>query len=697
MQINKKLYTTFVIAILTLSIIAVAIPMASAEITVVPTLSVGTGAPGTVVTVSAGAGGASPFATVTAYWDALAGTVLGHGSASSTGSYSFNVVVPQATYGSHYIVVNDGETESEGAEFIVTPKLTVNSIPPGSPVVDPRALPGDQLTVVGVGFASNDVIDLTLISTTLGTPVSVAITTPVVTSNSTGSFSTTITVPSTIVLAEFDRYNLTAEDEASHVAFDYVVIDYYILCTPNAGPTGITTTISGRIAPSVAFAIRFNGAQIGTGTTAADGSYAVPYTIPSVLSVATYTVDIVWATINTRDTTFEVRDSPTISLGAATGYTGDIVTITGSGFSSSAGITLYFNDIIVNSTSTGFGTTNAGGAIPSGRSFVVPSQPATVYAVRVVDQYGATSSTVYFTILQTPVTSIALRAATYYQGDVLSFDIYTTDRFTTPTTDYCTLTILDPTGLVCWTGNLLTTETTTGTYRLLYQNQMINSNYMMLSSDAPVGTWNWTITYTATVRGAGKATGLFTVAVPPTMQTVLNQLETLRSNITAAITTSQGVIITSLTGLDAKLTTITNNVATIQTTVGTIQTSVSNLNIGSLGSDVTAIKNNVATIQTSIGALEASLEDIGATVTSIEGDVATIQTDLGTLQGTVTSIDDGVATIQTDVGAVQADVTDVLAKSDVDMTPVWIAVVLSLVAAIAAIFAVITIRSKIAG
>jgi hypothetical protein len=48
----------------------------------------------------------------------------------------------------------------------------------------------------------------------------------------------------------------------------------------------------------------------------------------------------VWATINTRSTEFEVRASPTISLGAAIGYTGDIVTITGSGFSSSAGITL---------------------------------------------------------------------------------------------------------------------------------------------------------------------------------------------------------------------------------------------------------------------------------------------------------------------------------------------------------------------
>jgi len=94
------------------------------------------------------------------------------------------------------------------------------------------------------------------------------------------------------------------------------------------------------------------------------------------------------------------------------------------------------------------------------------------------------------------------------------------------------------------------------------------------------------------------------------------------------------------------------------------------------------------TIKTPIAALDAK-------VTSISGDVATVSTTLGTLQGTVTSIDGKVATIETDVGTIQANIADL--DVGVDLTPVWIAVVLSVVAAIAACFAVITIRQKIAG
>ncbi|MFA5364418.1 MAG: hypothetical protein WC325_04465 [Candidatus Bathyarchaeia archaeon] len=707
MQINKKLYTTFVIAILTLSILAAAIPMASAEITTAPfvvthlgTTAVPGGAVGTVVDVvgNATSGAASPFSTVRVYWDALSGAVLGTGSADVNGAYRIAVTIPAAVFGTHYLVVNDGETESEGTAFAVSPVIYVSTIPPTYGT--PRALPGDSLSISGHGFAAYDAIAITFHNGTFGDPLTITLTSPAITSNATGSWSATILVPSTITYADFGDFTVNATDEADNWAVKTVTVDYYIGCSPAAGPVGITTTISGRIQPSVAYTIRFNGATIGSGTTAADGAYSMPYTIPSVLSTGGYTVDIVWATINTRDTTFTVNPSPTIVLGASSGYVGDVVTISGSGFSSGATITLYFNDIIVNSTAmdSHFGPTRTGafaGQLPSGLTFVVPSVSSTVYAVKVVDQYGATSALVYFTVNPTPVTNIALRANAYFQGDVLSFSITTTDRFAS---DQCTVTVKDPSGLTWWTAVWMLDETSTGVYNMLYQNQMVNNNYLMLSADAPTtGSWNWTITYIATVKGAGKATGLFTVAVPPTTQTVLDQLEVVRSNITAAITTSQGVIITNLNGLDAKLTSITNNIATIQTTVGSIQTSVSNLNIGSLGSDVMAIADDVATIMTDIGTLQADVSDLGMSVTSIEGDVATIQTDLGTLQGTVTSIDDGVATIQTDVGAVQLDVTDVLAKAEVDMTPVWIAVVLSLVAAIAAIFAVITIRSKIAG
>jgi predicted choloylglycine hydrolase len=66
------------------------------------------------------------------------------------------------------------------------------------------------------------------------------------------------------------------------------------------------------------------------------------------------------------------------------------------------------------------------------------------------------------------------------------------------------------------------------------------------------------------------------------------------------------------------------------------------------------------------------------------------------INATITSINKAVATIETDLGKVKADVS--LVKGwlpvTVDMTPVWIAVLLALIAAIAAITSVIQIRLK---
>jgi hypothetical protein len=110
------------------------------------------------------------------------------------------------------------------------------------------------------------------------------------------------------------------------------------------------------------------------------------------------------------------------------------------------------------------------------------------------------------------------------------------------------------------------------------------------------------------------------------------------------------------------------------------------------------IHETTVTINTTLGVIQADLSDIGASVTSIEGDVATISTDIGTLTGTVTSIEGDVATIVTDLGTVKLDVTAIKDQigDPVDLTPMWAAVVLSLIAALASIWAVLSISRRIA-
>ena len=403
-----------------------------------------------------------------------------------------------------------------------------------------------------------------------------------------------------------------------------------------------------------------------------------------------------------------VTAPPTFTLGASNGVAGAIVTLMGSGFSGKANITLNFATTAVNSTSmnAGFGPTTTAGAIPAGVTFVVPTLTPGVYAVSVVDQYGATSASgVFFTIDPTPVTSIALRGTSYYPLDIISFDITTTDPFAS---SQCVVTVRDTTGLTTWTGTWTLTAVGS-TWRMLYQNQMVNSNYLMLSADCPLGQWNWTIAYTGASAGAKTATGLFTVAAKPDMQTVIDKIDDLDADIQGYITTSEGKIIaavntktgtimTDIAALEPQLQAITDTVVIIATMLGEVQVDIAALDLAALdalGVQITAIKNDVATIKTNIGTVNVAVGDLDAVLGAVAGQLVTVQTTLGTLEGKIDSIEGNTATIETDVGTLQADVTDVQGK--VDQTPAWIAVVLSLVAAIAAIFAVITIRQKIAG
>jgi archaellum component FlaC len=193
--------------------------------------------------------------------------------------------------------------------------------------------------------------------------------------------------------------------------------------------------------------------------------------------------------------------------------------------------------------------------------------------------------------------------------------------------------------------------------------------------------------------------------ISTTLGTVTASLSSINATVVAIqsgmaiISTTLGTINTTLSSINARVVAIDGTVATISTTLGTVTTSLS-----SISAKIDSVSGTVATISTSIGTVTSTLSSINAKVTEISGDTATIKTDLGTLTGKVTSIDGNVATIKTDVGTVKMDISDL--KTDVTGTkdavsgitlPVWIAVILSLIAAIASIYAVVSIRRKIAG
>jgi hypothetical protein len=110
--------------------------------------------------------------------------------------------------------------------------------------------------------------------------------------------------------------------------------------------------------------------------------------------------------------------------------------------------------------------------------------------------------------------------------------------------------------------------------------------------------------------------------------------------------------------------------------------------VGELAATLDAIQ---VTLDTDLGA-------ISGMITDFEDGVATIDTELGTIKGMITDIEDGVATIDTELGTVKADVSTVKGyfPMPIDLTPMWAAVALSLIAAIAAIIGVILMYRKVA-
>jgi hypothetical protein len=78
-----------------------------------------------------------------------------------------------------------------------------------------RALPGDTVTLTGNGYAANSAITLSYTSTdpTIVPPVTGTFSVPV-TTNGTGSFTTSIVIPG-ILTNDYDTYIITAVDSAT--------------------------------------------------------------------------------------------------------------------------------------------------------------------------------------------------------------------------------------------------------------------------------------------------------------------------------------------------------------------------------------------------------------------------------------------------------------------------------------------------
>jgi len=209
-----------------------------------------------------------------------------------------------------------------------------------------------------------------------------------------------------------------------------------------------------------------------------------------------------------------------------------------------------------------------------------------------------------------------------------------------------------------------------------------SKDVMTFAPGNPSGTW----TVTATYQGAS-AVATFTFAGVPPKTSIIVNVGVSTGQVFVGGDKVDCFILSSYNGkaLDANWTTSLYGPAGPATTM-----SVSRLSTGLYRGSVTLASNastGTYTVMASASVNSTQYLGTGVGLASFEvsGALKSLSTDMGT--------------VKTGVAGANTGITNVLGKFPitVDISPIWIAVVLSLIAALAAIYSTITVQRKIAG
>jgi len=190
---------------------------------------------------------------------------------------------------------------------------------------------GDTLTVNGSYFTQGQVVTITYDDVSKAT-VSVP---------SSGSFSTTITVPPGVA----GTHQIAAKVGTSVISQASFEVQPKLVLSPASAPPGVQVTVTGTgFASSKTVSLRL-GSQIVTPSPApvtdASGSFSASFTVPQLLP-ASYTLTAQDALGNSATATFAVRF--TLSLSPISGHVGDSVTVSGSNFTPGQ-VSVTFDDV----------------------------------------------------------------------------------------------------------------------------------------------------------------------------------------------------------------------------------------------------------------------------------------------------------------------------------------------------------------
>ncbi len=303
-------------------------------ITLTPTL----GQVGDTVTIVGSGFTGSQVVTVT--FDAVAvATTPASVITNILGSFSATFTVPEGAKGSHTVRAQT-LLESATATYTISPKLTVTPVTGGV---------GDQVTVSGTGFAASQVVTVTFDA------VAVTTTPATVTTNTSGSFTATFTIPA----SSRGAHTVKAQDTSLNAATAIFTVGPKIVLSPTTGPAGITVTIVGSgFGASQPVTITYGTTAVtttpATVTTNTSGGFSCSFTAPAG-QAATFTVSASDG-IYTATASFVATFSATISEqtnASDPGHVGMELTIEGTGFLPDTTVTVtYATDPVTLATIT---------------------------------------------------------------------------------------------------------------------------------------------------------------------------------------------------------------------------------------------------------------------------------------------------------------------------------------------------------
>jgi len=287
------------------------------------------GVVGSTITVT---GLSYPGQTYLIIWDSVS---IDSGVAPASGTISFTV--PESVGGSHTLVVqNPAGNQAYISTFTVLPSIFITP---------ETATIGSTITVTGKGFRANET-DIVILYDAESQKSAI-------TASASGTWTSTFTAPVSVYGAHtVDAYG--AITLATNVTDKTFTVKPSIAITPESGGVGTTVSVTGTGFPSdeTNVIVYFDNTTVGSSLTADDnGTWSTTFTVPKTYS-GNHVIDAYSNTIAltaVSDQAFAVVSG--ITLDKTSVYAGDVIAITGSGFTANeSNIYLTFDGITQGNT-----------------------------------------------------------------------------------------------------------------------------------------------------------------------------------------------------------------------------------------------------------------------------------------------------------------------------------------------------------